>query len=358
MLLTSQRHAANSDVVRFTQTAQERGWGDGLPLVPATVARVEEYVEAAGLPPETVLAQMPPLGGDCTVERLAINAVMAGAPARSMPLLVAAVGAVSERDFQLDGLSATTGPAVPALIVNGPARHDLNISFGAGCVGGADGNNAVIGRALRLVMRNVGGQRIGTNSECVFGQPGRITGVVFGEWEERSPWPPLAQRRGVTGNAVTAFGANGTMNINDHSSDRADMLLDRIGKSLSYPGSHGFRPHAPYCVIVVGINPAWADIIGRKMPDITRVQERIWDSAALPIDTWPAQHQGELRAAGMVTVDGRVHVVKDPDRLLVVVCGGDAGLHGLALHGPASCVPITKGFNNNHSDAAPSPAHA
>lgn len=341
MLLTSRRYAADADVTEFSRFAKEQDWSDGLPLVPATQELVERFVEASGLPPGHVLAKLPPLKADCTVELLAINAVMAGAPAESMPLLVAAVGAISAPDFQLDGLSSTTGPVVPALIVNGPVRHSLGIASGAGCLGGAEGSNAAIGRALRLVLRNVGGQRIGKNSECVFGQPARVTGIVFAEWEERSPWPPLAARRGVAGDALTAFGANGTMNINDHASDSADLLLDRIGKSLAYPGSHGFRPHAPYCTVAVGINPAWAAIIGKEYPDIADVQERLWQKAALPADVFPEDHQSALRDAEMVAGDGRVHVVRGPDRILVVVCGGDAGLHGLAMHGSASCVPST-----------------
>lgn len=344
MLLTSARHEVDIDAVSFSRLGTERGWGDGLPLIPPTIERVEEHIAASHAEPDVLVGELPPLGGACTVELLAINAVMAGAPAASMPLLMAAVAAIAEPDFGLHGMSATTSPVVPAFIVNGPSRHELGIACGAGCVGGADGSNASIGRALRLVMRNVGGQRVGTNSKTVFGQPARVTGIVFGEWEEQSPWPSLGERRGVPGNAVTAVGANGTMNIFDTESEHADQLLDLIGRSLPFRGSNGFLPHAQHTTVLVGINPMWAEVIASDYPDVTAVQERLWDLAALPSATWPAEGQQALREAGMVGSDGRVHLVKDPERLIVAVAGGRGGLHALALHSNGSCVPFTKPF--------------
>lgn len=341
MLLTSERHQVAADAADFLQFAAQRGWGDGLPLVPPRLELVENHVAACGLAPDVVLGRIPPQNADCTVERLAINAVMAGAPAASMPLLAAAVQAITAQDFGLHPINATAAPVVPALVVNGPVRQTLQLACGAGCVGGADGPNLAIGRALRLVIRNVGGQRVGTTSQACFGQPARVTGIVIGEWEEQSPWAPLAQRRGVHGNAVTAFSTNGTMNIVDNMSETADLLLDRIGRSLAYPGSNGFRPYAEYATVGVGINPIWARIIGQAYPDIEDVQARLWDLASFPLSAWPREHQLPLQEAGMVASNGRVHLLKDPGRYLVFVCGGLIGHHALALHGFSSCVPST-----------------
>ncbi|MFM0347818.1 hypothetical protein [Paraburkholderia sp. RL17-347-BIC-D] len=344
MLLMSDRVEVAPDAFGFAQFAAERGWGDGLPLVHPTVELVEAYVLASGASADLVVGQIPPHNADCTVERLAINAVMAGAPADAMPLLMAAVTAITKRDFGLHPMNATSAPVVPALILNGSIRHELKISCGAGCVGGADGPNLAIGRALRLVIRNVGGQRVGKTCETCFGQPARVTGIVIGEWEEKSPWPPLGERRGVSGNSVTALSTNGTMNIVDNTSETADLLLDRIGRSLAYPGSNGFRPHAEFATVGVGINPIWAEIIGKAYPNIADVQKRLWDFASFPIESWPKEHQILLEEAGMVAPDGRVPLVKDPDRLLIMVCGGLTGHHALALHGFSSCVPSTVGF--------------
>lgn len=344
-VLTSQRHEVDADPVKFTQLSVEKGWGDGLPLIPPTPDLVAEYVAAAGEPPEKVVGAIPPMDGQCTVEKIAINAAMTAVPVRAMPLLIAAVDAMTEPDFQLYSMTVTTAPVTPALVVNGPARHELGITFGSACMGGGDGSNATIGRAIRLIIRNVGGHRVGVNSASVFGQPARTTGLVFGEWEEQSPWEPLAQRLGVPGNAVTAFATMGNLNIIDNESERADLRLDRIGRSLAYPGSNGYRPHAPYVTIVVALNPVWAAEIAEKYPTVGTVQERLWDIAALPITTWPAEHQGPLRDAGMVAEDGRVHVVQNPDRILVVVCGGRAALHAMAFHGNGACVPTTRAFD-------------
>jgi hypothetical protein len=352
MLLTSKRYEVDSDITRFGELAAERGWGDGLPLVPPTPDRVERYVLASGLEPDTVLAQIPPLRGDCTVERLAVNAVMAGAPAETMPLLVAAVEALADPDFDLAALNATTAAVVPALIVNGPIRHRLGVSFGASCVGGADGSNASIGRALRLVMRNVGGLRAGSTTRSTFGQPGRTTGIVFGEWEERSPWAPLAERRGVSGDAVTVYGAMGTMNIIDLESDTADLLLLQIGRALANPGSNGFFSRIAFAEIVVGINPLWAEIIGRQYPDIADVEYRIWDAAALPLELWPPIRQEAFIEAGRVSADGRVHLMREGNiRLLIMVCGGLGGHHAVGLHDFGSSSAITKAVSSPPASA-------
>ena len=186
--MTSGRVEVAADIEAFSAEAVVRGWGDGLPLVPPTPERVARFLGA--LPPDEVIAQLPPSGAACTNEKLAINAVMAGAPAASMALLRASVFAMARPDFDLHALNATTGSVVPAMVVNGPGRDTLGIPYGAGCLGGVAGPAPAIGRAIRLVMRNVAGQRIGVTSQSVYGTPGRVTGIVFGEWEERSPWSP------------------------------------------------------------------------------------------------------------------------------------------------------------------------
>src|SRR5205814_7121191 len=120
--------------------------------------------------------------------------------------------------------------------VSGTGRHRLRLREGPGCIGGEVGSGAAIGRASRLVMRNVGGQKVGLNSKSVFGQPGRVSGICVGEWEERSPWPPLSARRGVRPgvDAVTVHGATGTIDIADIVADNGADLLEIIGKSLAF----------------------------------------------------------------------------------------------------------------------------
>lgn len=100
---------------------------------------------------------------------------------------------------------------------------------------------AAIGRTIRLIMRNIAGQVVGVTSQSTFGSPGRISGLLMGEWEERSPWAPLAERRaGIAGNAVTAFSVMGTMNVLDTTSSGVLAFLEMIGKSVAYPGANCF----------------------------------------------------------------------------------------------------------------------
>jgi hypothetical protein len=231
---------------------------------------------------------------------------------------------------------------VPALVVNGPVRHELGIPFGAGCLGGVAGAAPAIGRALRLVMRNVAGQRIGSTSQSVYGTPGRVVGIVFGEWEERSPWAPFAERRGVAGDAVTVYGAMGTANICDLVADRGDILLELIGKSCAYAGANGFLTSSAFAEMLVCINPIWAELIGRDFPDADEVQQLLWEHAALALDWWPPAYHESLEAYGRVRADGRVHLVAAPGDMFFLVCGGQGSLHAAALHSWGATVATTR----------------
>jgi hypothetical protein len=338
---SSTRHRVAADLEAFNALAVSHGWSDGLPLIPPTEERVIAFLAATSADGGDVVAALPPSGAVCTVEKLAANAVMAGAPAESLPLLRAALLAMADPAFDLHALNATTGSVVPAVIVNGPVRHELTIPFGAGCLGGADGNAVSIGRALRLTMRNVAGQHVGVTSQSVFGSPGRVSGIVFAEWEERSPWAPLAERRGVRGNAVTVYGAMGTANICDLQADTGRGLLEIIGKSLAYPGANGFLTSSVFSETLVAINPVWADLISREVPDIEDVQAIVWDHASLPMTWWPDAYREPIEALGRLRTDGRVHLVQSPDDVIVMVAGGLGGLHAAMLHSWGATLTIT-----------------
>ncbi len=340
--LTSERLEVDEDPVGFQKLATDAGWGDGLPLVPPTEARVRAHVAASGRFPEQQLAALPPRNGVCTVEKVAVNAVMAGAPAESMPLLCTAIEAVSEPDFNLFALNTTTSSVVPGVFVNGPIRHEIEIPFDAGCFGGVAGPAPAIGRALRLLMRNVGGQVVGISSKSVFGQPGRVTGIVVGEWEERSPWAPLATRRGVEpgADALTVHGCTGTVDVADIVADDGRDLVEIIGKSLAFCGTNAFIGSHHGAEILVCLAPPWADLIARTYPDVADVQAELARHAALPIAWWPPPHRAKAECDGRVDADGMVHLVEGPDHMLVMVNGGLGNLHALALHsfGPTRAV--------------------
>jgi hypothetical protein len=342
--LTSARLEVDDDPVAFQKLATDAGWGDGLPLVPPTEARVREYLVASGRFPDACVAELPPRNGRCTVEKVAVNAVMAGAPAGSMPLLCAAIDAMADPVFNLFALNTTTSCVVPGMFVNGPARHALPVPFDAGCFGGAAGPGPAIGRAVRLVMRNVGGQVVGVSSKSVFGQPGRLAGIVVGEWEERSPWSPLAERRGLAGNAVTVHGCTGTIDVADIVADNGPDLLEVIGKSLAFPGTNAFIGAHHGAEILVCLAPPWADLIAKAYPDVEEVQELLWSHASLPVDRWPEPHRAKAVENGRVDEDGLVHLVAGPEHMLVMVCGGLGNLHALALHSFGPTRAVTRPF--------------
>lgn len=342
--LTSERREVDADPVAFTTFATDSGWGDGLPLVPPTEARVRDHVAASGRFPEELVATLPPRDGRATVEKIAVNAVMAGAPAAAMPLLCAATAALADPAFNLFALNTTTSCVVPGLFVNGPARHALGIPFGVGCFGGEAGPGPAIGRATRLLMRNVAGQRVGHTSKSVFGQPGRVSGIVVGEWEERSPWAPLAERRGVGGDAVTVYGCTGTIDVADIVADDGADLLAVIGRSLAFPGTNAFIGEHHGAEILVCLAPPWAELIAATYPSLDDVAAAFYEHAALPATWWPDAHQRRIEATGRVDADGRVHLVESPEHLLVMVCGGLGNLHAMALHSFGPTRAVTRSF--------------
>jgi hypothetical protein len=331
--LASRRVETDIDIEGFTRFSIEQGWGDGLPLIPPTEGRVRSFLSENDRYPDEVICVLPPAHAECTVEKIAINAVMAGAPAASLELIIAALLSVADPDFELYGVNTTTAPVYPAFVVNGSARDELAIPYGYGCFGGVVTQAAAIGRAIRLIMRNVGGQVAGVTSQTTFGSPGRLGGIVVGEWEEKSPWAPLAERRvGLTSNAVTSFGAMGTMNIIDTTSQHAGEFLEMIGKSIAYPGNNCYSPAVPFGEVLIAINPICAAIVAESMPSIEDVQECMWRHASIPADWLQSLHREQIESQGRIREDGRFYVTPEPKDLLLFVAGGLGGLHAAALH--------------------------
>jgi hypothetical protein len=352
--LTSKRVEVKDSIEAFTEASVELGWGDGLPLIPPTDARVRTFLSENDRYPDELIARMPD-NSECTVEKIVINAVMAGAPAESLELIIAAIEAISEPDFELYGVNATTAPVYPGFIVNGPIRDALRIPYSYGCAGGVSTRANAIGRAIRLIMRNVAGQVAGVTTQTTFGSPGRLGGLILGEWEERSPWAPLAERRaGVAGNAVTAFSTMGTMNILDTTSSGALAFLEMIGKSVSYAGANCYSPSMEYSEMTIGINPICAEIIAKELATIEDVQEVLWNYAAVPADWFQKLHRDQLEAQGRIRSDGRVYATPEPKDLVLFVCGGLGGLHALGLHSFGSSLAQTKGI----AQAEPAEAQA
>ena len=217
----------------------DRGVTDGLPVVPPTRERVERAVAASGRPADTLIALVPPNYGRATVEKIAINAVMAGCRPEYLPVVLAAVEAVCDEAFDLHGVSATTNAPAPLIVVNGPIRRVLDINCGAGLFGPGWRANATIGRALRLVCVNVGGARPGVVSMSTFAHPGRYT-YCIGEHEEASPWESLAVEHGFApgDDTVALLAADAPLTVYDQRSRTAPDLLATVAASMAVIEHH------------------------------------------------------------------------------------------------------------------------
>lgn len=333
--LTSERIDAADDPFGLYAQSMEQGFGDGLPVLPPTEARVRSLIAATPWLPDDVVCMLPPRNGAATVERVAVNAALAGCEPDAFPLVIAALEAITVPDFNLFALTTTTSSVFPMIVVNGPSRGRLGIDCGPGCMGGAAGRGSMtIGRTVALCLRNIGGQRVGETSRSVFGQPARATGLCFGELEEDSPWPSLAQRRGfpVGDEVVTVHGGKGTFPIADLNTDDPGELLALIAKTIAYPmGNKFLEPTAANGQIVVAINPVWAQRLASAFPDVTSAQEHMLEHGWQPIEAWPARNRAILEEKGRVDGQGRVHVNERPDQFELVVCGGHGGLHAVCL---------------------------
>jgi hypothetical protein len=313
--------------------AQQERWSDGLPLLPATDDEVEALLATSPYPADHPLCVLPPVNGVATVELVAINAAMAGVEPAAFGFVVAALEAIVEPEWNAFGLTTTTSSVSPMLLVNGPSRLDLGIDHRASCMGGGAGRgSATIGRAVALCLRNIGGQRAGETTKSVFGQPARV-GFCIGEWEERSPWPSLAQRRGFATDqdVVTVHGGKGTMPMADIHNDDARDLLHLLAKSLAYPLANMYLGNRQNGEVVLAINPIWAERFGAVFPDVDDLQQYLRDNAWQPIDLWPEFNANLLRERGRVDAQGRVHLVERPDQIVPFVCGGLGSLHAVSL---------------------------
>lgn len=215
--LVSKRHSVDADahdIEAFYAYAMDRGWGDGLPIVPPTPDRIALMLRGTDRPADEVVATVAPAYGAATVEKIAINAVMAGCRTEYLPVVIAAVEACAAPEFNLYGIQTTTNPVAPLVLVNGPIRERLGFNSGGNALGQGNRANATVGRALRLVLTNIGGGRPGELDFATLGFPGKYT-LCCAENEEANPWQPFHVDQGqpVDESTVTVFGIQALHNI-------------------------------------------------------------------------------------------------------------------------------------------------
>jgi hypothetical protein len=319
----------------------DRGWTDGLPVVPPTPERVVRMLRGTTRNPADVVAIVPPDLVECTVEKVAVNAVMAGCLPEYLPVVLAALEAASEEEFSLHGLLATTYFAGPVLVVNGRVTARIGMNSGVNALGQGNRANATIGRALQLIVRNVGGGRPGGVDRAAMGNPGKYT-FCFAEREVDSPFAPLGADRGVPGDAVTVFAGSGVQPVVDQLSRDPESLARTLAVCLRV-NAHPKLPMAFDALLVV--SPEHGRVFREAGWDRPRLLEELEGLLTLPA--------GELvRGAGGMAegvppaLEGRDLPKFRPGGLLVAHAGGDAGMFSAIVAGWAGgetgSIPVTR----------------
>ncbi|MCY4221280.1 MAG: thioredoxin family protein [Thiotrichales bacterium] len=321
-----------------------RGWSDGLPVVPPTPVRVLRMLKGTTRDPQEVVGPIPPNNAPCTVEKVAINAVMAGCKPEYMPVVLAVVEAALVPEFTMHGLLCTTYFSGPMVVVNGPVARRIGMNSGVNALGQGNRANASIGRALQLVIRNVGGGVPGGIDRATLGWPGKYT-LCFAEDESDPGWLPLSVERGVPpgASAVTLFAAGGLIPNMDEGSRTPESLTRSLAMTLNSVG---------HPKVVQG-----ADAFLILSPEHWRIfREGGWDKARIKAELMAATvRPGAELVQGANGIDAGVKpdLVEDmmpkfrDGGLNIVRAGGEAGLMsavigGWVASGPRGSSPVTR----------------
>lgn len=321
---------ALDDLDAINKLYRERRWSDGLPIVPPTQERVARMLAHTQHGRHEVIAKLAPGFGDATVERIAINAVMAGCDPEYLPVLIAATSAVAEPQFNIQGIEATTNPVAVWLVLNGPIVQRLGINATYNCLGQGTWVNATLGRAMRLILQNIGGALPGEMDRATQGQPAKYT-FCCGENETGSPWEPLHVERGFARDAstVTVVGAEGTLNMNTHSKEAGEMLRV-FAECMVHPASNEYC-HAgePWLVLA----PEHADIL--KVGGLSKrdIKQRLWELTKMPAGHMSVKEILRTQASradeyGEIKADTLLSIARTPDDIWFIVAGGP-GTHSV-----------------------------
>ncbi len=312
------------------EAAFARGWSDGLPVVPPTERRVVAMLRGTTRDPQEVVATVPPDLAPCTVEKVAINAVMAGCRPEYLPVVIAAVEAACTDAFNIHGLLATTMPTAPVLVVNGPIRRAIGMNSGINALGQGNRANSSIGRALQLVIRNVGGGRPGEVDRATFGSPAKLS-FCFAEDEEGSPWTSLSTDLGAEPgvDTVTLFPGEAPRSIVDQLSREPESLARSFAACLRTL-HHPKLPLAFDCLLAVG--PEHARVFAEAGWDKARLLARLHELLALPGRELVRGADGIAEGVPEGLAGATLPKFR-PGGLLLAHCGGRAGLFSAMIGG-------------------------
>ncbi len=279
--LSSEKIKVIDSIEEVYRTYCERGWGDGLPIIPPTEERVRWMLSGCARPPQETIALLPPGMGAATIEKIAVNAVMAGCLPEYLPVIIAAVEAVAEEKFNLLGVQATTHPCGVLTVINGPLGRILGINSSGNAFGPGVRANATIGRALSLILLNIGGGIPGEIDKSTQGNPCKYTFCVA-ENEAANPWQPFHVEKGYRpeDSTVTVFAAEGPHNVNDHDSTTGEGILKTIAATMATAGNNNLQFFSGEPLVMLG--PEHAATIAGDGYSKEGVKDYLFEHARLP----------------------------------------------------------------------------
>ena len=315
--LVSTQLEVDNDLEAVQQLYLERGWSDGLPIIPPTPRRVATMLGGSNLAPDLILGEIPPNWGAATVEKVAINAVMAGCLPGYMPVLTATVEAICDPIFNLYAIQATTHPCAPLMIINGPIRETLDMNGSSGAFGPWWRANATIGRAIRLALLNIGGGHPGSGDMSTQGAPSKFTYCVA-ENESANPWQPLHVERGfrLEQSTVTVVAGEPPHNINDHSGRTANDILTIVSGAMAVTGANNAYTGGES---VLAFGPEHAATIASDGFSKADVVEWLRQRALIPLERYTNE---TLMERYRMIPNGPIPMVRNPEDLIVTVLGG------------------------------------
>lgn len=307
-----------------------QGWSDGLPVVPPTEESVQAMLNAGELTADSIIGTIPERNSVIPSEKVAINAVMAGCLPEYFPLVVAAVKALCHPDFAYHNPATSTGGSALAMIVNGPIGPALGINSGNNVFGPGQRANATIGRALRLVMMNVLNTRPGLLDRATLGTPGKYT-LCFAEDEVNTPWQPLHVERGFhpEDSTLTLYASNTLMGVYNQLAHTPEPLLLEFADAvcnLATPNVYGFNQTL---LVLAGEH---TEVLRKSGWSKRHVQEFLVQNARRTV----ADFKRAARLPGEITPDDETtwrYVMQNPEDLLIVCAGGQAGSWSACLPG-------------------------
>jgi hypothetical protein len=320
----------------FNRHFLDKGWGDGFPLIPPTQAKVNDMLAGTSLDAEDVISLMEPGMGVATVKIIAINAVMAGCQPGHLPVLIAALKAMARPEYRLRTVAMSTGPHAPFMVVNGPMAEELEVNCGRGALGPGkqSWSNTVLGRAIRLLLMNVGHSYVGTLDLDTIGSPNKYS-MCIAENEEASPWTPYHVSRGFQkeDSTVTMFGVESQLEIYDYKNHLPENLLTTIAGTIKGIGALASRAwmyprRKPHNSVL--LCPDHANVIANAGWDKADVQAFLYEKARIPAREFKNCDDGKRIKAGWRWImdapdDTLIPIVADPESFNVIVVGGPSG---------------------------------